>query len=735
MDPQINKLNRRDFLSTLATSTGLIPLGFSRSLPAAEIQSPVNRDAGDRAGTPARAPAKEIYRIHSLTERALLETYTVVLEEACRYADQDWKTSSFDPAAGYWGDGVGDGNGGIRTVASMLLACATLLKFDDGLDASARRDLFSKSAAALRYATATHRTGTQKCTDGSQWGATENFGRGSWQSGMWTGTLAFGVWLIWDKLDASLQQAFQRVIAWECDILSHRLPPNGFSLDTKAEENGWEVPCLALGELMFPSHPHAAAWHEAALLYMMNTLCTEGDTHDATPVDGQPVNEWVKGANLYPDFTLENHNIFHPAYVACSCYFLTQAVMYYTFGSKPVPQSATHHLMDTWRMFETIILPWGEVAYPQGMDWELHGLPYLNLYASLATHNHDSLAAHMEQCSLQYLRAWQLMGEGSLAIPGSSFGITRHAINAEQAAYGFLAHKIFGPAAGEITAPAAAAREQGVRDYPYVDFIAHRTLKKFASFSFKNRIMGQLIPIGEGHQGSPDFTVPIQNGFVGSFELDPPGDPKTRNKITVVDQDRRQTADGFEATGTLLLNDGRLQQKLRMISVGSQTVIYEDLVTAVVDVTIHNERGLPVGIENDEITGGSRAVSSQDGQTVFDWKNPRQLLGLAGSWVNVEGRLGVVMLAGAGLAYAQASKYSPGICVYSDILYGSSSDETRRFKVGDQVARRVGVLYVEVTPKETSTLAHSCRIENRPDGNVLHFNQPSGKTTASSLRY
>ncbi len=154
---------------------------------------------------------------------------------------------------------------------------------------------------------------------------------------------------------------------------------------------------------------------------MMNTLCTEADTQDAALVDGRPVNQWVKGANLYPDFTLENHNIFHPAYVGCSCYFLTQAVMYYTFGGRPVPQAATHHLTDTWHMFQAIILPWGEAAYPQGMDWELHGLPYLNLYASLATHKKDPLAARMEQCSLQYLRAWQLMGQGSLAISGSRF--------------------------------------------------------------------------------------------------------------------------------------------------------------------------------------------------------------------------------------------------------------------------------------------------------------------------
>src|SRR5262249_47009319 len=159
-------------------------------------------------------------------------------------------------------------------------------------------------------------------------------------------------------------------------------------------------------------HPRAAAWRDSALKYMMNTLCIEADMRDTRLVDGRAVNERVRGANLQPDFTLENHGIFHPSYVGCSCYFLTQAAMYYTYAGRPIPQAATHHLMDTWRMFRTIILPWGEAAYPQGMDWELHGLIFLNLFASLATHWKDPFAALMEQSALQYLRAWQTMGRG-----------------------------------------------------------------------------------------------------------------------------------------------------------------------------------------------------------------------------------------------------------------------------------------------------------------------------------
>jgi hypothetical protein len=678
---------------------------------------------------PFSSLASDFYTIHRLSEREIQLAYAQMLREACHYADRDWQSASNVPAAGYWGDGVSAGNEGIRTVASMVLACAAELKYDPSLTPDEHRDFLAKTTAALRYIAATHVTGSQKCPDGKQWGATEKFGPESWQTGMWTGTFAFGAWLVWDQLDSGLQKDLERVIGWEDDILSHRPPPNNLWLDTKAEENGWEVPSLVLGELMFPGNPHAGAWHEGAIQYMMNTLCTEDDLQDTNLADGRPVNQWVTGANLQPDFTLENHNRFHPSYVGCSSYFMTQAQLYYTYAGRPVPEAATHHVLDTWRMFRTIILPWGEAAYPQGMDWELHGLPFINLYAALATHDGDRFAARMEQNSLQYLGAWQAMCQGSLALPGSQFGITRHAINAEQAAYGLAAHKVFGPAAHELSAREAAAQEAGVWDYPNVNFIEHRTPDKFASFSWKNHIMGVLLPLREGNEGNPDFTVPTLDGFVGSFQFVPRGDPG----ITVNEQGWSKLPDGFETYGTLSLDGGRLQQDLRMISIGSQTVIYEDRVTATTNVTIKAERGLPLGIENDEITGGLRVLTTQRGAVTFDWRKPRKPLAIAGTWVNIDGRLGVVSLSGSGMAYVPASGYSPGICVCTDTLYGSYSDQTRKFKAGDEVARRFAICFVEVSPKETAKLAKTCRIESKSDGPVLHFKQPDGTETEMPL--
>ncbi|MBO0863263.1 MAG: hypothetical protein J2P21_33180, partial [Chloracidobacterium sp.] len=309
-----------------------------------------------------------------------------------------------------------------------------------------------------------------------------------------------------------------------------------------------------------------------------------------------------------------------------------------------------------------------------------------------------------------------------------TLGFVRHAINVEQASYGFIAHKVFGPIMDPImSARAATAEDRGVRDYPYVGFIAHRTEMKFASFSWRNKIMGMIIPIGEGHEGNPDFTVPIQDGFVGSFEVDPAGDIKEDKKITVVERDLKRTDDGFETAGTLLLHSGRLQQKIKMTSIGAQTVIYEDEVTALAGITVKKELGIPFGIENDEITGGARVVTSRDARTVVNWRDPKPPMAIQGRWINVDGRLGVVSIAGSGLSYAQGSGYLPGISVCADKLYGSYFDRPRQFRAGDVVARRLAVFLVEVTPQRMSRLTESYRIDEQDGVQMLRFKQPDGK--------
>ena len=115
--------------------------------------------------------------------------------------------------------------------------------------------------------------------------------------------------------------------------------------------------CLAVAANLLPAHPRAAAWQEKAIEYMINTLSVPQDAQEQRLVDGRPVSEWFAGANLQPDFTLENHNIFHPSYVACSSYFLTQAAMYYMHAGVPSPRRRPTTCWTPGSMFQTILLP------------------------------------------------------------------------------------------------------------------------------------------------------------------------------------------------------------------------------------------------------------------------------------------------------------------------------------------------------------------------------------------
>jgi len=275
-----------------------------------------------------------------------------------------------------------------------------------------------------------------------------------------------------------------------------------------------------------------------------------------------------------------------------------------------------------------------------------------------------------------------------------------------------LAHEIFGPAAKELSARQVAALANGVRTHDWIEALWQRTDDKFVSFSWTNRLLGMLIPIGPGHDGNPYFTVPIADGFLGSFDLVPRGDIKT----TVLDHRWRTFDNGFETSGDLLRNGGRLQQTLRLTSIGAKTVVYQDVVVAMDDVVVEREKGVPLGIENDDITGGKRQVSFQNGQSLCDCAKPPGPLAIAGNWVNIDSRLGMIAIQGEGMSYRPATAVTPGIAVKTDLLYGSFHEGKQVFKRGQEVCRRIAVCYVNVTPKETSRLAQSCKV----DGGCLH---------------
>jgi hypothetical protein len=656
----------------------------------------------------------DVYTVRqSISDRELMDLYTRMLVDYSRYAEGQWHTSTTVPDAGYWGNGISDGNEGIRAVSDTALAYAALAKKTGALDVKTRDAYRGRAIAGIRYIVRTHLTGDRKCVNGKQWGA-------SWQSSMWTGTTGFAAWMLWDDMDADLRKSVEQVVVFEANRFLDRKPPGRESGDTKAEENGWDQTCISLAAAMFPQHPNAAKWKQKSIEYMMNTVSVRRDLKDTTIVDRRPVKDWMNIPNYYPDFTLENHGIFHPSYTMVSPAEVGQGALFYAYAGLPIPQAAGHNLKQNWALLQTIMLPHGYWAYTQGMDWALNSDGHTHYLAFLSGYLKDPLAHGMEKIVAQYVRGHQLLHGGRFAGPASHLGFAREAITAERIVYSLMLHQTLGFPEPERTIRDTAELE-GVHKYNFVDVMSHRTDSKFASFSWKNQIMGVVMPIGAGHEGSPFFTTPLTNGLVGSFVVSggKPGGPKVIGRVW------SRTLKGFQTSGTMLINGGALEHRLLFASIGEKTVVYADRVTAMTNLTITRETGVPVGIENDEFTGDQRVLYHAKGSQTITGPGTEAIIRIPGKWANVDGRLGMVVVQGSGLVYQDIAGYNRD-GARQDFLYGSFSDNERKVKAGQEVARRVVVLYAETSPQDTAQLAEQARIEKTPSGSVLHIALPEG---------
>ncbi len=656
----------------------------------------------------------DVYNIRpSISNRELMDLYTQMLVDSCRYAETQWHESTTIPDAGYWGDGVADSNEGVRAVSNTALAYATLAKKTDALDAKTREAYRNRAIAGIHYVVRTHRTGDPKCVNGKQWGA-------SWQSAMYAGTMGFASLLLWDDMDADLRASVEKVVTFEANRFLKGKPPGQEAGDTKAEENGWDQTAISLAAAMFPQNPNAQKWEQKSIEYMMNTVSVRQDLKDSTIVDGQRVKDWVNIPNYYPDFTLENHGFFHPSYTMVSPAEVGQGALFYAYAGRPIPQAAGHHLKDNWGLLQTIMMPHGFWAYTQGMDWALNSDGHTHYLAFLSSYLKDPLAAGMEKIVAQYVRGHQLLHGGRFAGASSRLGYAREAITAERIVYCLMLHQTLGFAPEERTIR-DTPELKGVRKYNFVDVMTHRTDSKFVSFSWKNQIMGMVMPIGPGHEGNPYFTTPRTNGLVGSFAIKDgrPGGPR------VIGQVWSSTLKGFQTNGTMLVNGGDLEQRLKFASIGEKTVVYADRILAKKSLTITGELGVPVGIQNDEYTGNQRTLYHSKGSQTVTGPGTESLIRIPGKWANVDGRLGIVAVSGSGIVYQDVTGYNRD-GARQDFLYGSFSDNPREVKAGDEAARRVVALYTETSSEDTARLAGLTRIEKTPSGEILHVALPEG---------
>jgi len=288
-----------------------------------------------------------------------------ILERFPMYAERGWHQGhAGHPELGWFGDGRSDENGQ-RTLANFILTygwLATLDDYDASVSGVAQETVRAHALAALRYMLRTHVTGDLKCTDDKPWG-------NHWQSAWWTSKMMGGVtrlerWLTPDDLklvDAVVQHEANRHIG---------LPPRvGEYGDTKSEENAWDSEVVAWAMARYPHHPNAAAWRDAFDTLTLNTFAVAADLDSDQRYRGKPLKDWIGGACIHDDYTIENHGSFHICYMICPLHsFAWDAYVFRSHGL-PIPASVWHHTRDVWERTKQFALWDGRFAYLGGKDW------------------------------------------------------------------------------------------------------------------------------------------------------------------------------------------------------------------------------------------------------------------------------------------------------------------------------------------------------------------------------
>ena len=219
----------------------------------------------------------------------------------------------------------------------------------------------------MRYLVATHVTGSRPTSDGKQWGD-------AWQSAHWAQMLGRGAWLVWADLPADLRDGVRRVVAHEAERIARSEPPHQLRSDTKAEENAWNSQVLSVAVLLLPDDPRRPVGEGAIRNGSCRRSCARPTSATRRVVDGRPVREQFTGANIFDDFTLENHNFVHPDYMTTFSLSLGCAPDFAMTGRRP-PEALLFNVAPIYENLKWMLLPDGGFVYPNGQDWELFRNP------------------------------------------------------------------------------------------------------------------------------------------------------------------------------------------------------------------------------------------------------------------------------------------------------------------------------------------------------------------------
>jgi len=455
--------------------------------------------------SPRLRPGSFALQAETLSPQQCQEIYLRLIENFVGWTEQQGKFIASDEqeSGGGYFEAAGCGVTWDRGNSNLCLVYALLLEeYPDRQSFSIykipRRQLEDHLRRALRTLCMANKNSRRHKVAKHTWGGP------SWQSALGVIGAAWAAHLREGHLDADTLALVREVVCKEADHMEKEIP-SGDHGNTRSEDCCWNTPLLALAANKYAEHPRAARWDELCKKWAINALSTKEDARSTQIVDGRPLHEWIVSENVYPDLTIENHNMWSVGYQCSPQHFGEGALAYQVFG-RPVPQAYAHRADRMWRDVTSALFLWdGDCLLPQGQDWSWKTYGAIEYLCWLNCCRANRPAGAFESRAVQMVLHRQLaLGTGDLGSAVSrTLDFGNQTVQPKRWAFCYLMHKHF--AEPESMAFDEAERgSHGVHIYSFMKTAIHRTGEKCVSVSWHPRSQ----PVYVLPEGSTTFTDP-----------------------------------------------------------------------------------------------------------------------------------------------------------------------------------------------------------------------------------
>lgn len=602
---------------------------------------------------------------------------------------------------------------GVRPNADMSMVCAFLNRYgrEEGVvlpKGVSWDDIQQMARESLVFAYSTHKANKlTPCKNGQYWGSTA-VGDSQWESSLWAMSIAFSAWMQREKLTDTQWESIYNLLRAECNYELQREIPTGYLGDTKAEENGWETNVLACALGLFPDDPLAPQWFERLRAFAINCYSHSSDSDNQTiidpDIDSVTVADLYRGANLYDDYTLQNHNYFHTSYQNVVMQELGEsmvALQLFQQGKESAwhTRALLHHqqeVMDSVLCY--LALADGELAMPNGNDWSLFLYDQLTSYTTAACYLRHADALMLENMAYKHIAVRQQTTDDGSWLLHPDVGARRMGVQAHRVMMTWLMHHL---ASTEPLRPSSweQFREKHSKAHWFASqkVVRAYTDKRFSCFSWSEGLRSYTGYLTSDSPNKNKIIVPYRaygsGNLLGWYHVEgcrsdvhPQGDPR----VTL-------DGDSWLLEGSLLTNEGALTKQFFIYSTPGDAVVVGEKVIANRDAFIRADRGGLLAISIDPFICHDRKILT------------------APHWANVDESVGIISFAEEGNALPVLADTTLDNSIRTAKIYSFYSNTPRSVKAGEVVDKRVAVYYSQLSAAKTKKYARKMRRKLKKD--------------------